>query len=139
MHVVDRIRYNRNRTKIRMFSSDNESIRTFDPFFHFVTGGAGVGKSMLIKALYEALCIEFDSDRDLEMNTPSVLLTAPTIIYLCPADSHIRTHIFFLKKKNTLAIIFIRSIELMQRRGSSKAYPSLFFLVAMFIIKTIGI
>ena len=72
VHVVDHIRYNGNRTKIRMFSSDNE--RTFDPFFYFVTGNAGVGKSMLIKALYEALCI----DRDLDMNTPSVLLRAPT-------------------------------------------------------------
>ncbi|KAG2203380.1 hypothetical protein INT47_010078 [Mucor saturninus] len=33
---------------------------------------------MLIKALYEAISIEFDDDRDLETNTPSVLLTAPT-------------------------------------------------------------
>ncbi|KAG2192949.1 hypothetical protein INT47_004688 [Mucor saturninus] len=77
-HIINHIRYNRDRVTIRMFSSDNESVRTFEPFRHFVTGGAGVGKSMLIKALYESINVEFDGERDTEINTPIVLLTAPT-------------------------------------------------------------
>ncbi|KAL0571568.1 hypothetical protein ABG067_009333, partial [Albugo candida] len=61
-----------------MFTNQNETVKTFKPFYHFVTGGAGVGKSMLIKALYESLQIEFGNDRDLEISASPVLLTAPT-------------------------------------------------------------
>ncbi|OBZ82815.1 ATP-dependent DNA helicase PIF1, partial [Choanephora cucurbitarum] len=44
----------------------------------FVTGGAGTGKSMLIKTLYQALVKHYDEDVDRDFNSPTVLLTAPT-------------------------------------------------------------
>jgi hypothetical protein len=57
------------------------SIRNNDtePFYHFVTGGAGTGKSLLINVLYQGLIRLLDDgglDRDREK--PSVLLCAPT-------------------------------------------------------------
>lgn len=59
-------------------SQDNRatsnSLPTFSPFYHYVTGGAGFGKSMLIKVLYGSL----NCDRNRDTTFPTVLLTAPT-------------------------------------------------------------
>lgn len=57
----------------------NDSLsEKYDQFLHFVTGGAGTGKTRLIKAVYQTLVRYFDSRRQRNMQSPSVLLTAPT-------------------------------------------------------------
>lgn len=48
-----------------------------DPQYHFVTGGAGTGKSRLIKAVYQSLVRHFRKDAGPAGN-PEVLLVAPT-------------------------------------------------------------
>jgi hypothetical protein len=45
---------------------------------HFVTGGAGVGKSLLIKALYQTLYRFFNMDSNSNPDDPKILLCAPT-------------------------------------------------------------
>ncbi|MEG1463229.1 MAG: AAA family ATPase, partial [Anaerorhabdus sp.] len=79
-HVINHVRYNTDNVDI----TDNVAVTRnwvtpFSPLYHFVTGGAGTGKSLLIRALHQSLMREFDynnTDRDLEK--PSVLLTAFT-------------------------------------------------------------
>ncbi|CEP17045.1 hypothetical protein [Parasitella parasitica] len=77
-HIMNHIRYNKEMTVHPMFSNSTVSQSTFKPFYHFVTGGAGTGKSLLIKALHECLARHFDIGRERDMSTPSVLLCAPT-------------------------------------------------------------
>ena len=48
------------------------------PFFTFLSGGAGCGKSVLIKAIHQALLKYFNHDRDEDPSTVKVLLCAPT-------------------------------------------------------------
>ncbi|KAI8327645.1 hypothetical protein EDC96DRAFT_549567 [Choanephora cucurbitarum] len=49
------------------------------PLKLFVTGRAGTSKSMLIKTLYQALIKHYDEDTNRDFNSPTVLLTAPTV------------------------------------------------------------
>jgi hypothetical protein len=49
-----------------------------DPIYHFITGGAGVGKSVLINAVYQTLLRIFNSWITTNPDKPSVLLCAPT-------------------------------------------------------------
>lgn len=46
--------------------------------FHFLTGGAGVGKSLVINTLYQTLSRLFNSDADSNPDEPKILLCAPT-------------------------------------------------------------
>ena len=48
------------------------------PFYEFVSGGAGVGKSMLIRCLYESLIRYFDKIPGANPDMEKVLLVAPT-------------------------------------------------------------
>ena len=48
------------------------------PMYLYIGGGAGVGKSTLIKALYEGLVRYFNSLPSTNPDTTKVLLTAPT-------------------------------------------------------------
>ena len=48
------------------------------PFHTCLSGGAGVGKSVLIKAVYQALVKYFHHLRDQDPNTTNILLCAPT-------------------------------------------------------------
>ena len=45
---------------------------------YFLTGGAGVGKSLVIQTLYQTLFRIFNSDKDSDPDIPKVLLCAPT-------------------------------------------------------------
>ncbi|OBZ80775.1 hypothetical protein A0J61_11176, partial [Choanephora cucurbitarum] len=65
-HVIEHIRHNK------------EWFAGPAPLKLFVTGGAGTGKSMLIKTLYQALIRHYDDDTNRDFNSPTVLLTAPT-------------------------------------------------------------
>lgn len=56
---------------INSFKSGNE------PLYHFVTGGAGTGKSTLIKAMYQSLIRHYRKDAG-PAGKPEVLLVAPT-------------------------------------------------------------
>ncbi|KAL0138406.1 hypothetical protein V8B55DRAFT_1437097 [Mucor lusitanicus] len=54
-----------------MFSAGSVSqYYTYSPFYHFVTGGTGTGKTLLIKALYETLVRQFDAGRNRDMTIP---------------------------------------------------------------------
>ncbi|EPB81208.1 hypothetical protein HMPREF1544_12078 [Mucor circinelloides 1006PhL] len=80
-HVFHHIRNNRDKTRYRYFDTAiaPPTNTTFAPLHLLLeTGGAGTGKSMLINTLYQSLIREFDSDRDRDMASPSVLLCAPT-------------------------------------------------------------
>lgn len=48
------------------------------PFHYFISGGAGVGKSRLITAIYQSVTNFFRNYGDTELDLPFVLLTAPT-------------------------------------------------------------
>lgn len=48
------------------------------PFYYFISGGAGVGKSRLITALYQSVTKYFRNFGDTSLDLPSVLLIAPT-------------------------------------------------------------
>ena len=48
-----------------------------DSIYLFITGGAGAGKSHLIKAMYQTACKTFKHGCE-TMENPSVLLLAPT-------------------------------------------------------------
>lgn len=60
-YITDHVRY-----------KDDEPIRLF------ITGGAGTGKSLLIKALYQTLIRHYDKNLNRDLNSQSVLLCAPT-------------------------------------------------------------
>lgn len=51
---------------------------TNKPMYHLVTGGAGVGKSLLISVLYQTLIRVFNRDINADPDKPTVLLCAPT-------------------------------------------------------------
>lgn len=48
------------------------------PFYYFISGGAGVGKSRLITAIYQSTTKFFGTYQDTSMDLPFVLLVAPT-------------------------------------------------------------
>lgn len=48
------------------------------PFHYFISGGAGVGKSRLITAIYHSVTSFFRNYGDTELDLPFVLITAPT-------------------------------------------------------------
>lgn len=48
------------------------------PFHYFISGGAGVGKSRLITAIYQSVTSFFRNYRDVSLELPCVLLVAPT-------------------------------------------------------------
>lgn len=48
------------------------------PFYYFISGGAGVGKSRLIKAIFQSVTTYFRNQRGAELDLPYVMLTAPT-------------------------------------------------------------
>ncbi|EPB84752.1 hypothetical protein HMPREF1544_08473 [Mucor circinelloides 1006PhL] len=85
-HIIHHIRNNRDESRYRYFDTaiaPPTITTTFAPLYLLVTGGgAGTGKSMLINTLYQSLILEFDSDRDRDMASPSVLLCAPTGIHV---------------------------------------------------------
>ncbi|KAE8740532.1 hypothetical protein FOCC_FOCC013959 [Frankliniella occidentalis] len=54
------------------FETSDEQI------FHFLTGGAGVGKSMVINTLYQTLYRLFNSDKYCNPEQPKIILCAPT-------------------------------------------------------------
>lgn len=49
-----------------------------EPFYHFLTGGAGVGKSLVISALFQVLSRIFNSNPESNPDQPAILLCAPT-------------------------------------------------------------
>ncbi len=49
-----------------------------DPFYDFITGGAGVGKSKLIDAIYQTMIREFTKPAGSKMDAIRVLVTGPT-------------------------------------------------------------
>lgn len=49
-----------------------------EPLYNFLTGGAGVGKSVLVKAIYQALIRCLNSEQDCNPDDVKVLLCAPT-------------------------------------------------------------
>lgn len=49
-----------------------------DQLLHFLTGGAGVGKSLVIKTLYQTLFRILNSSPDTNPDDPKILLCAPT-------------------------------------------------------------
>jgi hypothetical protein len=49
-----------------------------EPIYHLLTGGAGVGKSLVIKVIYQTLIRIFNSNIDDDPDQPTVLLAAPT-------------------------------------------------------------
>ena len=54
-------------------------IKTSDkPFYYFLSGGAGVGKSHLIRALYQAAVKHYNSRAGENFNEVKILLLAPT-------------------------------------------------------------
>ena len=54
-------------------------IKTSDkPFYYFLSGGAGVGKSHLIKSLYQAALKYYNSRAGVDFNEVKILLLAPT-------------------------------------------------------------
>lgn len=54
-------------------------IKTSDrPFYYFLSGGAGVGKSLLIRALYQAAVKHYNSRAGENFNEVKILLLAPT-------------------------------------------------------------
>ena len=54
-------------------------IKTSDkPFYYFLSGGAGVGKSHLIKSLYQAALKYYNSRAGEDFNEVKILLLAPT-------------------------------------------------------------
>jgi len=61
-HIINHVRHN----------SESNSLHLF------VTGGAGTGKSLLIKALYQGLTRHYDTQRERDLLKPSVLLCAFT-------------------------------------------------------------
>jgi exonuclease III len=77
-HLINHVRYNHSVEGEESYKEPEMTRARYSQFFHFVTGGAGVGKSKLIEAIYQSLVREFDKDRDRDMSTPSVLLCAPT-------------------------------------------------------------
>lgn len=83
--VMHHGRNNKDVTTNRYFDTSvaPPSNNTFSPLHILATGGAGTGKSMLIKALYQSLIREFDHDRTRNMKTPSVFLCAPTGVAAC--------------------------------------------------------
>ncbi|KAG1110135.1 hypothetical protein G6F42_015430 [Rhizopus arrhizus] len=83
-HIIHHIRNSRDESRYRYFDTAiaPPTNTTFAPLHLLVTGGAGTGKSMLINTLYQSLIREFDSDRDRDMASPSVLLCAPTGIHV---------------------------------------------------------
>lgn len=55
----------------------NEVKRGSDAFYHFISGGAGVGKSRLIKAIYQSI-IRINRQTPGPIETNEVILIAPT-------------------------------------------------------------
>lgn len=55
----------------------NEMKIKSEPFYHFISGGAGVGKSRLIKAIYQSI-IRIYRQTPGPVNTTEVILVAPT-------------------------------------------------------------
>ena len=54
-------------------------VKTTDkPFYYFLSGGAGVGKSHLIKSLYQAALKYYNSRAGEDFNEVKILLLAPT-------------------------------------------------------------
>ena len=54
-------------------------IKTSDkPFYYFLSGGAGVGKSHLVKSLYQAALKYYNSKAGEDFNEVKILLLAPT-------------------------------------------------------------
>ena len=54
-------------------------VKTTDkPFYYFLSGGAGVGKSHLIKSLYQAALKYYNSRAGEDSNEVKILLLAPT-------------------------------------------------------------
>ena len=54
-------------------------IKTSDkPFYYFLSGGAGVGKSHLVKSLYQAALKYYNSKAGEDFNDVKILLLAPT-------------------------------------------------------------
>lgn len=57
----------------------NSCFQNKDKAFHiFLTGGAGTGKSQVIKALYQSLSRQFRSERNEDISAPEILLVAFT-------------------------------------------------------------
>ncbi|KAE8740983.1 hypothetical protein FOCC_FOCC013509 [Frankliniella occidentalis] len=52
--------------------------KTEEQVLHFLTGGAGVGKSLVISTLYQTLFRLFNADPNTNPDDPKVLLCAPT-------------------------------------------------------------
>ncbi|EGT52607.1 hypothetical protein CAEBREN_32189 [Caenorhabditis brenneri] len=63
-----------NNDQLRIYNRILSKLKTGSPFYVFVSGPAGSGKSLLLKALKNAIKQHFNSDPD------SCLVTAPTII-----------------------------------------------------------
>ena len=51
---------------------------TDDPFYHFLSGGAGVGKNFVTKALYQLILKYYNRRAGDDFSTPKILLMAPT-------------------------------------------------------------
>lgn len=49
-----------------------------DQLLHFLTGGAGVGKSLVVSALYQTLYRLYNADAESDSDAPKILLCAPT-------------------------------------------------------------
>nr|XP_058946351.1 uncharacterized protein LOC131774356 [Pocillopora verrucosa] len=54
------------------------AIETNKPFYYFLSGGAGVGKSHLVKCLYQAALKYYNSRAGEDFNDVKILLVAPT-------------------------------------------------------------
>lgn len=67
-----------NRQRDYLFHVLDHFRKSTQPILHFVTGGAGTGKSRLISALHQTFMRLFDKGMDRDLDKPSVLLCAPT-------------------------------------------------------------
>ena len=56
----------------------NKFRYTTEPIYDFISGGAGVGKSKLIDAIYQTLMREFTKPADSKVDAIRVLVTGPT-------------------------------------------------------------
>ena len=61
-----------------LYSILNLSKTSIHPFYKFLTGGADVGKTFVIKLLYQALLKYFNSIPGTDPNLLNILLMAPT-------------------------------------------------------------
>ncbi|KAF1797629.1 hypothetical protein FB192DRAFT_1347054 [Mucor lusitanicus] len=109
-----------------MFSAGSVSqYYTYSPFYHFVTGGTGTGKTLLIKALYETLVRQFDAGRNRDMTIP---ICNPLLRCHCVAQSMsvvLRdVHVVIIDKISMLLLPFVRRFTVLLLNETSWTLPN---------------